>query len=98
MQAILSFWSVQEPSEFPGLSCLSAYQVEDMIFQVPMRRLKQSQYFRDMLEDAHTGLGSEGKDNEHPISLSGISAFEMTSFLDVLEASYVDYIMQRVPV
>ncbi|KIO33638.1 hypothetical protein M407DRAFT_17599 [Tulasnella calospora MUT 4182] len=77
------------PSEHPkyGDASYLVFLVEDIIFQVPRRRLKQSRYFQDMLEDAHTGAGSEGKDNEHPISLGGISAFEMTSFLDVLETS-----------
>lgn len=65
------------------------------MFHIPTRRLKQSEYFRDMIEDAHTGLQSEGKDNEHPIQLSGISAFEMTSFLDIMEASYVDCIVKK---
>ncbi|KAG8959708.1 hypothetical protein FRC00_001322 [Tulasnella sp. 408] len=68
-------------------ACSPISQVEDIIFHVPTRRLKESPYFRDMIDEAHTGLESEGKSNEHPIVLSGISAFEMTSFLDVLEAS-----------
>ncbi|KAG9036704.1 hypothetical protein FS837_001609, partial [Tulasnella sp. UAMH 9824] len=64
--------------------------VEDMIFHVPNRRLKQSQFFREMLEGTHTGLELEGKDNEHPISLGGISAFEMASFLDVTQSPRLD--------
>ncbi|KAG8949671.1 hypothetical protein FRC04_008417 [Tulasnella sp. 424] len=77
------------PSEHPkyGDASYMVFLIEDILFQVPIRRLKQSQYFHDMIDEAHTGLESEGKNNQHPIFLTGISAFEMTSFLDVLDAS-----------
>ncbi|KAG8949670.1 hypothetical protein FRC04_008416 [Tulasnella sp. 424] len=79
------------PSEHPkyGDATYLVFLVEDILFHVPLRRLKQSQYFRDMIEETHTGLESEGKSNEHPIFLSGISAFEMTSFLDALDSSFL---------
>ncbi|KAG8914584.1 hypothetical protein FRC01_004001 [Tulasnella sp. 417] len=70
----------------PKLFILNIYKVEDMIFHIPNHLLKQSQFFGEMIEGKHTGLELEGKDNEHPIALGGISAFEMTSFLDVTEA------------
>ncbi|KAG8928401.1 hypothetical protein FRC00_001761 [Tulasnella sp. 408] len=65
------------------------FLVEDTIFHIPVRRLKQSQYFRDMLDDMHTGKESEGKSDDHPIVLGGISAFEIASFLDVLDTPFV---------
>ncbi|KAG8984213.1 hypothetical protein FRB90_005475 [Tulasnella sp. 427] len=79
------------PSEHPkyGNASYMVFLVEDNLFHIPIRRLKQSQYFRDMIEEAHTGMESEGKDNGHPIFLSGISAFELTSFLDALDASFI---------
>ncbi|KAG8918412.1 hypothetical protein FRC01_001873 [Tulasnella sp. 417] len=79
------------PSEHPkhGNASYMVFLVEETLFHFPMRLLKQSQYFRDMIEESHTGLESEGKDNNNPISISGITAFDMASFLDVLEASYI---------
>ncbi|KIO33641.1 hypothetical protein M407DRAFT_17604 [Tulasnella calospora MUT 4182] len=79
------------PSEHPkyGDASYMVFLVEDILFHVPLRRLKQSQFFREMIEETHTGLESEGKSNENPIFLSGISVFEMTSFLDALEASFL---------
>lgn len=63
-----------------------------MIFEVPNRLLKQSQFFREMLEGTHTGLELGGKDDEHPITLGGISAFEITSFLDVTQSPCVYFV------
>ncbi|KAG8928402.1 hypothetical protein FRC00_001762 [Tulasnella sp. 408] len=37
-----------------------------------------------------TGLELEGRNNEHPITLGEISAFDMTSFLDVTESRRLD--------
>lgn len=65
------------------------FLVEDVLFHLSVRRIKQSQFFCDMIDEAHTGVESEGKSDEHPISLGGISAFEMTSFLDALENPFV---------
>ncbi|KAG9025126.1 hypothetical protein FS837_005074, partial [Tulasnella sp. UAMH 9824] len=65
------------------------FLVEDTIFHIPVRRLRQSQYFRDMMDDMHTGDESEGKSHDHPIVQGGISVFEMASFLDVLDTLFV---------
>ncbi|KAG8896367.1 hypothetical protein FRC01_011862, partial [Tulasnella sp. 417] len=65
------------------------FSVEDVIFHIPVRCLKQSQYFRDMIDDAHTGKELEGRSDDHPIVLGGISAFEMACFLDVLDSLFV---------
>ncbi|KAG9041484.1 hypothetical protein FS837_012207 [Tulasnella sp. UAMH 9824] len=80
------------PSQHPkyGDASYMVFLVEDMIFHVPNRRIRQSQFFREMLGGTHTGLELEGKDNEHPISLGGISAFEMASFLDVTQSPRLD--------
>ncbi|KAG9041477.1 hypothetical protein FS837_012200 [Tulasnella sp. UAMH 9824] len=79
------------PSKHPkyGNTSYMVFQVEETLFHFPMRLLKQSQYFRDLIEEAHTGSETEGKSNENPICLARITAFEMASFLDVLEASYL---------
>lgn len=74
------------------LNCRSL-QVDDILFHLPIRHLKQSQYFRDMLEEAHTGSEGEGMSDEHPIFLSGISAFEMASFLKAIESPWVDVVL-----
>ncbi|KIO33637.1 hypothetical protein M407DRAFT_186679 [Tulasnella calospora MUT 4182] len=42
-----------------------------------------------MIEDADTGKESEGKSDDHPIVLGGISVFEMACFLDVLDTPFV---------
>lgn len=60
-----------------------------MIFHVSNRLLKLSPFFRGMIEGIRTGLEYEGEDNDHPIFLSGISIFEMASFLDVTESRFV---------
>ncbi|KIO33644.1 hypothetical protein M407DRAFT_186710 [Tulasnella calospora MUT 4182] len=80
------------PSQHPkyGDARYMVFLVEDVIFHIPNRRLMQSQFFREMIEGTHTGLELEGKDDEHPISLGGISAFEMTSFLDVTQSARLD--------
>ncbi|KAG8959707.1 hypothetical protein FRC00_001321 [Tulasnella sp. 408] len=92
IQAILYFWYALLYSRDLGGTLFiirNPPQVEDTIFHIPVRRLKQSQYFRDMIDDMHTGNESEGKSDDHPIVLGGISAFEMASFLDVLDTPFV---------
>lgn len=42
-----------------------------------------------MIDESHTGTEGEGKSDENPIGLGGITAFEMASFLDALDAQYV---------
>ncbi|KIO33643.1 hypothetical protein M407DRAFT_17606 [Tulasnella calospora MUT 4182] len=80
------------PSQHPkyGDATYMVFLVEDVIFHIPNRLLKQSQFFREMIKETHTGLELEGKDNEHPVSLGGISAFEMTSFLDVTQSPLLE--------
>ncbi|KAG9041476.1 hypothetical protein FS837_012199 [Tulasnella sp. UAMH 9824] len=80
------------PSKHPkyGDATYLVFLVEDILFQLPLRRLKQSQYFRDMIEETHTGLEGEGNSDEKPILLRGITLFEMISFLDATEASFLD--------
>ncbi|KAG8914264.1 hypothetical protein FRC00_000193 [Tulasnella sp. 408] len=41
-----------------------------------------------MIDECHTGSEGEGKSDENPIGLGGITAFEMTSFLDALNARF----------
>ncbi|KAG8946615.1 hypothetical protein FRC04_011509 [Tulasnella sp. 424] len=44
-----------------------------------------------MLESTNTGEAGEGKSDEHPIILNGVSSFEMESFMDVIQATlFVD--------
>ncbi|KAG8912375.1 hypothetical protein FRC01_005131, partial [Tulasnella sp. 417] len=80
------------PSKHPkyGDASYLVFLVEDTLFHLPLRRLNQSQYFRDMMEEKNTGLEGEGNSDEKPIFLSGISAFEMASFLDATDASFLD--------
>ncbi|KAG8944130.1 hypothetical protein FRC04_002168 [Tulasnella sp. 424] len=65
------------------------FLVEDTLFHVPVRRLRESQYFRDMIDESHIGTEGEGKSDEKPIGLGGITAFEMASFLDALDARFL---------
>ncbi|KAG8895011.1 hypothetical protein FRC00_008148, partial [Tulasnella sp. 408] len=60
-----------------------------LIFLIPLRLLQQSQYFRDMIGAANTGSEGEGKSDEHPIRLDGISAFEMRSFLKAVDSPFI---------
>ncbi|KAG8946676.1 hypothetical protein FRC00_009463 [Tulasnella sp. 408] len=62
--------------------------VEDNLFQIPTRRLRESQYFSDMMDGSHIGSEGEGKSDENPICLGGVTAFEMESFLDALDARF----------
>lgn len=61
-------------------------KIEGYLYRVPVNRLQESAYFRDMLESPSTGIAGEGKSDEHPITLAGLSTFEMESFMDVLKA------------
>ncbi|KAG9003653.1 hypothetical protein FRB90_011136 [Tulasnella sp. 427] len=49
------------PSEHPkyGNASYMVFLVEDNLVHIPIRRLKQSQDFLDMIEEAHTGMESE---------------------------------------
>ncbi|KAG8938362.1 hypothetical protein FRC04_009021 [Tulasnella sp. 424] len=62
------------------------FSVEGYLYRVPVDRLQESAYFRDMLESTNTGIVGEGKSDEHPITLAGLSNFEMENFLDVKKA------------
>lgn len=61
-------------------------QVEDYLYRIPVSRLRESQYFKDMLDSVHTGAENEGGSDDYPIELKGISNFEMESFLDANSA------------
>lgn len=61
-------------------------KVEGYLYRVPVGRLKESEHFKSMLESAHMGGDGEGRSDEHPITLEGISNFEMESFMDVIQA------------
>lgn len=61
------------------------FLVEGYLYRVPVGRLKESEHFKTMLESAHTGGDGEGQSDEHPITLEGISNFEMESFMDVIQ-------------
>ncbi|KAG8995236.1 hypothetical protein FRB90_000222 [Tulasnella sp. 427] len=76
------------PSKHPkyGDASYMVFLVEDTLFQIPLRRLRESQYFRDMIDERHTGSQGEGESDEHPIILGGITVLEMTAFLDSLDA------------
>ncbi|KAG8910712.1 hypothetical protein FRC01_006182 [Tulasnella sp. 417] len=41
------------------------------------------------MDGCHIGSDGEGKSDENPIGLGGITEFEMTSFLDALETRFV---------
>lgn len=75
-------------SEFGDASYL-IFLVDDTLFQIPLRHLRQSQFFRDMINEVHTGSEGEGKSDELPIYLSGISAFEMESFLRAIDSPFI---------
>ncbi|KAG9025125.1 hypothetical protein FS837_005073 [Tulasnella sp. UAMH 9824] len=64
-------------------------QVEDTLFQVPVRQLKQSEYFLSMVKEMSTKLEPEARESKSPIPLSGVSALEMESFLTALGASFL---------
>ncbi|KAG8937469.1 hypothetical protein FRC00_005171 [Tulasnella sp. 408] len=61
-------------------------EIDGYLFQLPVRRLKESKYFQDMLDSEHLGGSVEGTSDEHPIALGSITSFEMESFVDILDA------------
>ncbi|KIO18813.1 hypothetical protein M407DRAFT_31527 [Tulasnella calospora MUT 4182] len=65
------------------------FLAEDTLFHIPVWQLRESQYFRDMIDECHTGSEGEGKSDENPIKLGGITAFEMACFLDALNARFL---------
>lgn len=68
-----------------SLSC----QIENTLYGIPTAILRQSSFFASMLGNRDTGGQLEGTDDEHPVVLSGITAFEMNSLLRILEWRYV---------
>ncbi|KIO16899.1 hypothetical protein M407DRAFT_33456 [Tulasnella calospora MUT 4182] len=66
------------------------FAVDGYLFQLPVRRLKESKYFQDMLDSKHLGGSVEGRSDEHPIALGSITSFEMESFADILDARVFD--------
>ncbi|KAG8909856.1 hypothetical protein FRC01_006684 [Tulasnella sp. 417] len=71
------------------------FAVDGYLFQLPVRRLKESKYFQDMLDSEHLGGSAEGKSDENPITLGGITEFEMESFVHILDARVFDEEIQR---
>lgn len=65
------------------------FAVENYYYRIPVRTLRQSQYFQDMLDAEHTGDNVEGQSDEHPIVLIGITSFEIDSLLEVLNAPLI---------
>ncbi|KAG8912883.1 hypothetical protein FRC01_004846 [Tulasnella sp. 417] len=74
--------------------CLT-FAVDGYLFRLPVRRLKESTYFQDMLGSEHLGSSVEGKSDEHAIELGSITSFEMESFIDVLDARIFGKEFQR---
>ncbi|KAG9043076.1 hypothetical protein FS837_010060 [Tulasnella sp. UAMH 9824] len=72
-----------------GDASYMVFLVEDSLFQIPTRLLRESQYFSDMMDESHIGSEGEGKSDENPICLGGITAFEMESFLDAHDARFL---------
>ncbi|KAG9025614.1 hypothetical protein FS837_004864 [Tulasnella sp. UAMH 9824] len=79
------------PSKHPkyGDANYMVFLAEDTLFHIPVWQLRESPYFREMIDECHTGSEGEGKSDENPIGLGGITAFEMTSFLDALNARFL---------
>ena len=92
-------YGYQERSSFlPTVDCLQSKfatvlfsypsyrnQVEDIYFNVPKRRLEESQIFQDMFHLPSPGDDiEEGRDDAHPISLDGIKAGDFPAFLNAL--------------
>ncbi|KAG8912964.1 hypothetical protein FRC01_004811 [Tulasnella sp. 417] len=71
------------------------FEVDGYLFQLPVRRLNESKYFQDMLGAEHLGGSVEGKSDDHPIALGGITEFEMESFVHILDARVFDKEVQR---
>ncbi|KIO16902.1 hypothetical protein M407DRAFT_33457 [Tulasnella calospora MUT 4182] len=71
------------------------FAVDGYLFQLQVRRLKESKYFQDMLGSEHLGGSVEGRSDEHPIALGSITSFEMESFVDVLDARVFDKEVKR---
>lgn len=59
------------------------WQVEKYLFRIPVNDLRLSEYFRDMLDSSHVGNEAEGKSDDQPIVLNGITGQEMWHFLEV---------------
>lgn len=64
-------------------------KVESVLFRIPMQVLRGSPYFEEMFDSKHIGTHTEGMSDDEPITLGGISAFEMENLLEVLEARSV---------
>ncbi|KAG8913830.1 hypothetical protein FRC00_001490 [Tulasnella sp. 408] len=74
---------------------LLTFAVDGYLFQLPVRRLKESKYFQDMLDSEHLGTSVEGRSDDHPIELKGITSFEMESFAEILDARVFDKAVMR---
>ncbi|KAG8921006.1 hypothetical protein FRC01_000489 [Tulasnella sp. 417] len=71
------------------------FAVDGYLFQLPVRRLKESKYFQDMLGSEHLGDSLEGRSDKHPIALGGITSYHMESFVDILDARVFDKEIKR---
>lgn len=61
-------------------------QVEDYLSRIPISPLRESSYFKEMLDSSHIRFTKQGTSDDCPIELSGVSNFEMETFLDVNSA------------
>ncbi|KAG8892943.1 hypothetical protein FRB99_002326 [Tulasnella sp. 403] len=67
-----------------------AVQVEHEPYWLPKALLQTSEFFRPLVGRAQITLGADGTTERQPIKVTGLSAFEMNYFLDLVTASLVD--------
>ncbi|KAG8893982.1 hypothetical protein FRC01_013237 [Tulasnella sp. 417] len=79
------------PSEHSkyGDGSFFTFRVQDTLFQVPVRQLKQSKYFLSMIDEVSTELEPSAGRSKSPIFLSEVSALEMEAFLTALGAPFL---------
>ncbi|KAG9002101.1 hypothetical protein FRB93_011874 [Tulasnella sp. JGI-2019a] len=62
------------------------FLIENTLYGVPRTLLLQSTIFSSMLDMIDMGGSLEGRSDDHPITLGGITTFEMDNFLTLLYA------------
>ncbi|KAG8857251.1 hypothetical protein FRB96_005926 [Tulasnella sp. 330] len=73
------------PSQSRSSAPLSpSWKIENTLYGVPQALLQQSPFFSSMLENINTGGSLEGKSDDTPIKLGGITTHEMDNFLTLL--------------